>query len=150
MYGMTRIKYRPPIHRPPTTGVHNLLIFSLSLQSRCILHWVWSMWMFKVTESWGETKSDSKGEPLGCAFNNRKNACYAGYFSLNSDNSPRIYYFKIVSICLSLVVCRDNLDTRNCLANLQWGSNQQCKATVSIPIPWSKGLRCWRRTVNWL
>ena len=37
MYGMTRIKYRQPIHWPPTTGVHNLLIFSLSLQSRCIL-----------------------------------------------------------------------------------------------------------------
>ena len=37
MYGMTRIKCWPPIHWPPTTGVHNLLIFYLSLQSRCIL-----------------------------------------------------------------------------------------------------------------
>ena len=56
-----------------------------------------SIWTFKVTESCSETKSDSKGEPLDRAFKNKKNACSAGYFSLNSDNSPRIYYFKIVS-----------------------------------------------------
>ena len=54
-----------------------------------------SMQMFKVTESLGETKSDSKGEPLGRAFKDRKNACSTGYFSLNSDNSSRIYYFKL-------------------------------------------------------
>ena len=156
MYGMTRIKCWPPIHWPPTTGVHNLLIFYLSLQSRCILQCDQFVClrsiclMFKVTESLGETKSDSKGEPLGRAFKDRKNACSTGYFFLNSDNCPRIYYFKIVSTCLSIVVCRNNLGTRNCLANLQWGSNQQRKATVSITIPWSKGLQCWRRAVSWL
>ena len=32
---------------------------------------VQSIWMFKVTESLGETKSDSKGEPLGRAFKDR-------------------------------------------------------------------------------
>ena len=62
-----------------------------------------SIWTFKVNESCSETKSDSKGEPLDRAFKNKKNACSAGYFSLNSDNSPRIYYFKIVCICLSLL-----------------------------------------------
>lgn len=147
MYGMTRIKCWPPIHWPPTTGVHNLLIFYLSLQSRCILQCD-QFGCLKWQRVWARQKVIPR-ENLWVALL-RTDKTPTGYFSLNSDNSPRIYYFKIVSICLSLVVCRNNLGTRNCLANLQWGSNQQRKATVSIPIPWSKGLQCWRRAVSWL
>ena len=48
MYGVTRTKHQPPIHWPPT-NLFPYQSFPLPI------------WTFKVIESWGETKSDSKG-----------------------------------------------------------------------------------------
>ena len=146
MYGMTRIKYWPPIHWPPTTGVHNLLIFSLSLQSRCILQCD-QFGCLKWQRVWARQKVIPRENLWVALLRTEKTPALQATFLSTLTTLPE---FIISKLFLSLFVCRDNLGTRNCLANLQWGSNQQRKATVSIPIPWSKGLQCWRRAVSWL